>query len=116
MWEIMRRRVCFSERSCVRRWRAQKCCEIDALCDYRRKKAEYQKPQTGRFRRGIGMSLQFHGGGFTGSGEQDIIKGVSAQYRKGVCLKLLEDSLRQHCTIRLRHLLENLCPDFVTFS
>ena len=56
--------------------RAQKCCEIDALCDYRRKKAEYQKPQTGRFRRGIGMSLQFHGGGFTGSGEQDIIKGV----------------------------------------
>ena len=27
-----------------------------------------------------------------------------------------DDSLRQHRTIRLRHLLENLCPDFVTFS
>lgn len=50
--------------------------ETEALCDYRRKKEEYQKPQTGRFRRGIGMSLQFHGGGFTGSGEQDIIKAV----------------------------------------
>lgn len=50
--------------------------ETEALSDYRRKKAEYQKPQTGRYRRGIGMSLQFHGGGFTGSGERDLIKAV----------------------------------------
>ena len=28
----------------------------------------------------------------------------------------LSPSLRQHRTIRLRHLLENLCSDFVTFS
>ncbi len=37
--------------------------------------------------------------------------------RKAPCLaQILLGNLRQHRTIRLRHLLENLCPDFVTFS
>ena len=50
--------------------------EVSAACDFRRKHKEYARLQTGRFRRGIGMSLYFHGAGFTGSGERDIIKAV----------------------------------------
>lgn len=54
---------------------------VDQLCGYRSKRAEYARPQTGRFRRGIGLSLVFHGAGFTGNGERDIIKAV-ARLRK----------------------------------
>lgn len=50
--------------------------EVDKACDLRRKHKEYQKPQTGRYRKGIGAALWFHGAGFTGSGERDIIKAV----------------------------------------
>ncbi|MBQ9493952.1 MAG: xanthine dehydrogenase family protein [Oscillibacter sp.] len=59
--------------------------KIDKACDYRKKRAEYAKPQTGRYRRGIGMSLCFHGAGFTGSGERDLIKAVAKlrKYRDG---------------------------------
>ncbi|MBV7271734.1 xanthine dehydrogenase family protein [Clostridium sp. PL3] len=49
---------------------------IDELTDYRAKRKLY-KNQTGRYRKGIGMSLFFHGCGFTGSGERDIIKAVT---------------------------------------
>jgi CO/xanthine dehydrogenase Mo-binding subunit len=52
--------------------------EVDELSDYRRKRAEYSKPQSGRYRRGIGMALWFHGAGFTGSGERDLIKAITA--------------------------------------
>lgn len=55
--------------------------EVNAASDYRTKRALYDKPQTGRYRRGIGMSLYFHGAGFTGSGERDLIKAV-AKLRK----------------------------------
>ncbi len=48
---------------------------IDELTDYRAKRKLY-KNQKGRYRRGIGMSMFFHGCGFTGSGERDIIKAV----------------------------------------
>ncbi len=48
--------------------------QIDNMCDFRHKYDLYSKPQTGRYRRGIGMSLAFHGCGFTGSGERDLIK------------------------------------------
>lgn len=50
--------------------------EVDAACQFRKKHKEYAKPQTGRYRKGIGMSLFFHGAGFTGSGERDHIKAV----------------------------------------
>lgn len=53
---------------------------LDELCDYRSKRKRY-KEQTGRYRQGIGMSMFFHGCGFTGSGERDIIKAV-VQLRK----------------------------------
>lgn len=49
---------------------------IDELCDYREKRKRYEQ-QTGRYRKGIGLSLFFHGCGFTGSGERDIIKAVT---------------------------------------
>lgn len=37
--------------------------EVDKACDLRRKHKEYAKPQTGRYRRGIGFSMHFHGAG-----------------------------------------------------
>lgn len=55
--------------------------EIDAVCDYRKKRKEYAKAQDGRFRRGIGMSMYFHGAGFTGSGERDLIKAVTRLHK-----------------------------------
>ena len=51
--------------------------EVAKASDYRRKRAAYAKPQTGRYRRGIGMSMCFHGAGFTGNGERDLIKAVA---------------------------------------
>ncbi|MCL2661820.1 MAG: xanthine dehydrogenase family protein molybdopterin-binding subunit [Oscillospiraceae bacterium] len=44
--------------------------------DYYRKMNEF-KNQSGRFRRGIGFSAIFHGAGFTGNGERDIIKATA---------------------------------------
>lgn len=55
--------------------------EVDQACDFRRKHKEYAKPQTGRYRKGIGMSMYFHGAGFTGSGERDIIKAVAKLHK-----------------------------------
>ncbi len=55
--------------------------EIDAVCDYRKKRKEYAKAQEGRFRRGSGMSMYFHGAGFTGSGERDLIKAVTRLHK-----------------------------------
>ncbi|MFA6844847.1 MAG: xanthine dehydrogenase family protein molybdopterin-binding subunit [Sphaerochaetaceae bacterium] len=49
--------------------------ELDKISGYREKRALYAK-QTGRYRRGIGFSAIFHGAGFTGSGERDLIKAV----------------------------------------
>lgn len=48
----------------------------DQLSDFR-KKRELYKNQTGRYRKGIGISLVYHGCGFTGSGERDYIKAVA---------------------------------------
>lgn len=50
--------------------------EIDQECDLKRKHKEYAVSQSGRYRKGIGMSLFFHGAGFTGSAERDLIKAV----------------------------------------
>ncbi|MDR3271049.1 MAG: xanthine dehydrogenase family protein molybdopterin-binding subunit [Peptococcaceae bacterium] len=50
--------------------------EVEKASGYYAKREEYRKPQTGRYRRGIGISLWFHGAGFTGSGERDFIKAV----------------------------------------
>ena len=55
--------------------------EVDKACDFRRKRMEYANPQTGRYRRGIGMSMHFHGAGFTGSGERDLIKAVAKLHK-----------------------------------
>lgn len=38
------------------------------------KKIKLYKNQEGRYRKGIGLSLAYHGCGFTGNGERDIIK------------------------------------------
>ncbi len=55
--------------------------EVDAKCGLRRKHEEYKKPQTGRYRRGMGFSVHFHGAGFTGSGERDLIKAVAKLHK-----------------------------------
>ncbi len=54
--------------------------QLDGLTDYRAKRVLY-KNQNGRYRKGIGLSMFFHGCGFTGSGERDHIKAV-AKIRK----------------------------------
>ena len=51
--------------------------QIDKEANYHAKRKEYAKPQTGRYRKGIGMSLVFHGAGFTGNGERDYIGAVA---------------------------------------
>lgn len=48
--------------------------KAEEMSDYSKKYKQYAKPQTGRYRRGIGMSVFLHGCGFTGSSEKDFIK------------------------------------------
>lgn len=55
--------------------------EVDQACGFRKKYEEYQKPQTGRYRKGIGISMHFHGAGFTGSAERDTIKAVAKLHK-----------------------------------
>lgn len=55
--------------------------KIDEASGFQKKHREYDRKQTGRFRRGIGLSLCFHGAGFTGSGERDIIKAVAKLHK-----------------------------------
>ena len=47
--------------------------KVEEMSAYSRKYAAYLQPQTGRYRRGIGLSLFLHGCGFTGSAEKDIL-------------------------------------------
>ena len=55
--------------------------ELESAAQYRKKRAIYDQPQQGRYRRGIGLSLCFHGAGFTGSGERDFIKAVAKLHK-----------------------------------
>jgi CO/xanthine dehydrogenase Mo-binding subunit len=48
---------------------------ITSMSDFHTKYRLYEN-QTGRFRRGIGLSLFLHGCGYTGSGERDFVKAV----------------------------------------
>jgi CO/xanthine dehydrogenase Mo-binding subunit len=48
--------------------------------DYYKKKEEY-KNQSGNYRKGIGLSMVYHGGGFTGNGERDLIKAVARLHK-----------------------------------
>lgn len=50
--------------------------KVEEMSGYSTKYEEYTKPQTGRFKRGIGISVFLHGCGFTGSAEKDFIKSV----------------------------------------
>lgn len=56
--------------------------QLENLTNYRFKRELY-KNQKERYRRGIGMSMVYHGCGFTGSGERDLIKAV-VKIRKNV--------------------------------
>lgn len=49
---------------------------IDGISGYQEKCKRFQN-QDGRYRKGIGLALFFHGGGFTGSGEREHIKAVA---------------------------------------
>lgn len=48
--------------------------KAEELSDYSRKYEAYSRPQSGRYRNGIGISFFLHGCGFTGSAEKDFIK------------------------------------------
>ncbi len=49
--------------------------QVATACSFREKRRDYAA-QTGKKRRGIGFSMCYHGAGFTGSGERDLIKAV----------------------------------------
>ena len=53
------------------------------LGDYRNKRVAHAA-QTGRVRRGVGISLALHGGGFTGDGEANMGTTVRVEYASGV--------------------------------
>ena len=55
--------------------------KINTASDYKAKRLVYAKEQTGRYRLGIGLSMFFHGAGFTGSGERDHIKAVTKLHK-----------------------------------
>lgn len=55
--------------------------KVSEVSDYLKKHKYYNRSQTGRYRRGIGMSMIFHGAGFTGSGERDHIKAVTKLHK-----------------------------------
>lgn len=50
--------------------------KLEKISDFRAKRASYAS-QSGRYRKGMGVSTFFHGCGFTGSGERDFIKAVA---------------------------------------
>jgi CO/xanthine dehydrogenase Mo-binding subunit len=52
--------------------------KLESASDYRRKHTLCSQIQQGRYRRGIGSAIWFHGAGYTGSGERDFIKAVVA--------------------------------------
>jgi len=51
--------------------------KAEEISNYSQKYKEYSKPQTGRYKKGIGISLFSHGCGFTGSAEKDYIKSIA---------------------------------------
>lgn len=55
--------------------------QVEEMSGYGEKRAAYGVAGPGRYRRGIGMSLWFHGAGFTGSGERDFIKAVTRLHK-----------------------------------
>lgn len=55
--------------------------KVSEVSDYLKKHKYYNRSQAGRYRRGIGMSMIFHGAGFTGSGERDHIKAVTKLHK-----------------------------------
>ena len=54
--------------------------EILKDSDYYNKRKAYEN-QAGRYRKGIGFSMVYHGCGFTGNGERDIIKAVARLHK-----------------------------------
>ena len=63
---------------------SESCVEAATLASgYWSKRKEYAFPQTGRIRRGIGISTFFHGAGFTGSGEARLKGKVQVDLQPG---------------------------------
>jgi CO/xanthine dehydrogenase Mo-binding subunit len=55
--------------------------EVEQMSGYSQKRATYNTAKPERFQRGIGISIWFHGAGFTGSGERDHIKAVTRLHK-----------------------------------
>lgn len=55
--------------------------EVEQMSGYSSKRAAYSAAEPSRYQRGIGISLWFHGAGFTGSGERDHIKAVTRLHK-----------------------------------
>jgi CO/xanthine dehydrogenase Mo-binding subunit len=57
--------------------------------DYERKRGEYGRARSGRLRRGIGLSVCMHGGGFTGAGEEKIAGKARVAYTPELGVEVL---------------------------
>lgn len=60
--------------------------------DYLRKRAEYAADSNSRVRRGIGISVCMHGGGFTGAGEDNMGTTVDVEYTESGVIEVLSGS------------------------
>lgn len=63
------------------------------LSDYKKKRGFYRTTSDPSKKRGIGLSLYFHGGGFTGSGEEKIDGKVRVQYSGEDLIEILVSSV-----------------------
>ncbi len=59
---------------------------------YLQKRAEYEKTNAGRLRKGIGLSLCMHGGGFTGAGEDTMGTTVLVEFTDSGGIEVLSGS------------------------
>ena len=51
---------------------------LEEVSGYKEKRAAYAKQENGRYKKGIGYAAWYHGAGFTGSGERDLIKAIAS--------------------------------------
>jgi CO/xanthine dehydrogenase Mo-binding subunit len=63
------------------------------LSGYRKKRESLPTDRDERTQRGIGLSLYFHGGGFTGEGEERIAGKVAVRFDEGGMLEILTSNV-----------------------
>jgi CO/xanthine dehydrogenase Mo-binding subunit len=66
---------------------------VAQLSGYKQKRRSFSKDRDGKVRRGIGLSLYLHGGGFTGAGEERIAARVDVRFGESGVLEILTSNV-----------------------